>query len=130
MVAGGEAGNSRIESGAQVGTKLGLSRHQVEILRLCRQERSMIGLMSAIGRRNGTKFRDGLIRPLIEGGLLAYTIPDKPRSRIQRYRTTQAGLSVREKGNNRRAEAGPERDPFQQTRRAVPWIGHRCAQAI
>ena len=50
--------------------------------------------MSAIGRQNRTKFRDGLIRPLIEGGLLAYTIPDKPRSRMQRYRTTEPGLAT------------------------------------
>ena len=63
-------------------------------MRLCREERSLIELMSAIGRQNRTKFRDGLIRPLIEGGLLAYTIPDKPRSRMQRYRTTEAGLAT------------------------------------
>jgi ATP-dependent DNA helicase RecG len=54
----------------------------------------LIELMSAIGRQNRTKFRDGLIRPLIEDGLLAYTIPGKPRSRMQRYRTTEAGLAA------------------------------------
>ena len=94
LVAGGAAGTATSKSGDQVGTKLGLSRDQVEILRLCRKERSLIELMSAIGRQNRTKFRDGLIRPLIEGGLLAYTIPDKPRSRLQRYRTTRAGLAA------------------------------------
>lgn len=31
------------------------------------------------------------IRPLMEKGLLEYTVPDKPRSRNQRYRTTDDG---------------------------------------
>ncbi len=94
LVAGGTAGTSRSEFGDQVGTKSRPSRDQVEILRLCREGRPLIELMGAIGRRNRTKFRDGLIRPLIEDGLLAYTIPDKPRSRMQRYRTTEAGLAA------------------------------------
>ena len=50
--------------------------------------------MSANGRQNRTKFRDGLIRPLIEGGLLAYSISHKSRSRMQRYWTTEAGLAA------------------------------------
>jgi hypothetical protein len=106
LVAGGVAGASRKESAGQVGTKLGLSRDHVEILRLCREERSLIELMSAIGRQNRTKFRDSLIRPLIEAGLLAYTIPDKPRSRMQRYRTTQAGLAVT---SDKATDQGPGR---------------------
>ncbi len=75
----------------QVGTKSGLSRDQVDILMLCRQERPMIELMRAVGRQNRTKFRDGLIRPLIEAGLIEYTIPDKPNSRLQKYRLTVKG---------------------------------------
>ncbi len=79
---------------AQVGTKLGLSQDQVEILRLCRRERTLVELMNAIGRRNRTKFRDSFIKPLLEKGFLALTIPDKPQSRLQRYRTTAHGLAV------------------------------------
>lgn len=33
------------------------------------------------------------IRPLMEKGLLEYTVPDKPRSRNQKYRTTEDGRS-------------------------------------
>lgn len=94
LAAGGTAATSRGGSGDQVGTMLGPSRDQLEILRLCREEGSLIELMSAIGRQNRTKFRDGLIRPLIEGGLLAYTILDKQQSRMQRYGTTEAGLAI------------------------------------
>lgn len=51
-------------------------------------------MMNAVGRQNRTKFRDGLVKPLIETGWLELTIPDKPKSRLQRYRTTPDGLAV------------------------------------
>jgi len=82
----------------QVGTKSGLSRDQVEILRLCRREQPLVAMMEALGRQNRTKFRDGLVKPMIEAGLLELTIPDKPQSRLQRYRTTAAGLVVLKDG--------------------------------
>lgn len=50
-------------------------------------------LMEAAGRTNRTKFRDQVLRPLLDAGLLEMTIPDKPRSSRQQYRTTAAGLA-------------------------------------
>ena len=47
--------------------------------------------MSLVGRTNRTKFRDQVVRPLLGAGWLEMTIPDKPRSSKQRYRTTDAG---------------------------------------
>jgi hypothetical protein len=47
--------------------------------------------MEPSGRTDRTKFRDQIVRPLLEAGLLEMTIPDKPRSSRQRYRTTPAG---------------------------------------
>ena len=64
------------------------------MLESCRAERTLLELMKIVGRSDRTKFRDGLVKPLIEAGLLEFTIPDKPRSRLQRYRTTEAGLAV------------------------------------
>ena len=84
-------GRTPIRPGEQVGTKSGLSRDQVEILRLCRQEQPLVALMKAVGRQNRTKFRDGFVKPLVDTGLLELTVPDKPRSRLQKYRTTPAG---------------------------------------
>jgi hypothetical protein len=63
----------------------------VEVLRLCRQEQPLVAMMNVVGRQNRTKFRDGLVKSLIEAGLLELTIPDKPRSRLQKYRLTEKG---------------------------------------
>ena len=51
----------------------------------------MIELMIAIGRRDRKRFREQFIKPLLDLGLLQMTIPDKPNSRFQKYRTTAAG---------------------------------------
>jgi ATP-dependent DNA helicase RecG len=97
LVVGGAGSSSGAESGDQVGTKSGPSRYQVEILRLCREARPLVAMMEVVGRQNRTKFRDGLLKPLIEAAWLELTIADKPRSRMQRYKTTGAGLAMLEK---------------------------------
>jgi len=75
----------------QVGTKLALSRHQVEMLRKCLIESEIVELMAIAGRADRTKFRDQVLKPLLAEGLLEMTIPDKPTSSKQRYRTTDKG---------------------------------------
>jgi DNA-binding PadR family transcriptional regulator len=48
-------------------------------------------LMSIVRRSDRTKFRHQVINPLIMAGLIEMTIPDKPRSRLQKYRITEKG---------------------------------------
>jgi len=78
----------------QVGTKSGLSRDQVEILQNCASEKAIGELMSLVGRTNRTKFRDQVLRPLLDAGFIEMTIPDKPTSSKQKYRLTEAGKQV------------------------------------
>ena len=78
----------------QVGTKSGPSRDQVGILRKALSDRPMTELMTVVGRTNRTKFRNQVLRPLLEAGWIEMTIPDKPTSKMQRYRTTAAGREV------------------------------------
>lgn len=80
----------------QAGTKLGLSQDQAQVLEMASVPRSLQELMKPSGRTNRTKFRDQVLSPLLEAGLLEMTIPDKPRSPQQQYRTTPTGVSLLE----------------------------------
>ena len=50
--------------------------------------------MAVVGRKDRTKFRNQVLRPLLDAGWIEMTIPDKPTSRMQRYRTTAVGREV------------------------------------
>jgi ATP-dependent DNA helicase RecG len=75
---------------------LGLSGDQVELLRNCLKEKAISELMQAAGRSNRTKFRDQVLKPLLNRGLLEMTIPDKPTSSKQKYVTSQSGKELLE----------------------------------
>jgi ATP-dependent DNA helicase RecG len=47
--------------------------------------------MALTGRTNRTKFRDQVLNPLLSANLIEMTIPEKPRSRLQKYRLTDKG---------------------------------------
>ena len=66
----------------------------MEILRNCLTEKAITELMAIVGRTNRTKFRDQVLKPLIDDGLLEMTIPDKPRSSKQKYRLTEKGRKM------------------------------------
>jgi len=78
----------------QTGTKSGPSRDQVEIMRNCMTERAITELMAIVGRTNRTKFRDHVLRPMLDADWLEMTIPDKPRSSKQKYRLTEKGRQL------------------------------------
>ena len=48
-------------------------------------------LMRALGLKDEKHFRQHYQQAAIALGLIEMTIPDKPRSRLQRYRLTEAG---------------------------------------
>ena len=94
------AGAPEILNKHQVGTKLGLSRHQVRILYNLLEDQGITDLMTISGRKNRTKFRDQVLKPLINAGLVEMTIPDKPRSSKQKYRLTGNGREFQKKLEN------------------------------
>jgi ATP-dependent DNA helicase RecG len=63
------------------------------VLELAGVPRTLAELMVPSGRTDRTKFRDQVVAPLLEAGLLKMTIPDKPRSSKQQYHTTDAGAN-------------------------------------
>ena len=96
LVAGGAAGSSRNESMDPVGTKSGLSRDQVtaQVAAFCCELQPAKAITVSLGPRQRETCQANYLAPLVAMGILERTIPDKPRSGIQRYRTKGAGLAI------------------------------------
>jgi len=45
-------------------------------------------------RRDGGRVRDQVLKPMLADGLLEMTLPDKPTSSKQRYRTSDKGKTL------------------------------------
>ena len=69
-------------------TKKGLSQDHLKILKNCKNESSALELMKILNRTNKTKFKNAIIKPLIENGFIELTNPGKPKSPTQKYRLT------------------------------------------
>lgn len=78
--------DSSAPSRHQVGTKLKLSADQLFVFEHMKGEMSLVDLMALLNRKDRTKFRQQVLTPLIDLGLVEATIPDKPTSSRQKYR--------------------------------------------
>jgi ATP-dependent DNA helicase RecG len=71
------------------------SQRQVEVLKVCLTAKSFGEIFTMFAAKfqktNRARFRNGIIKPLLEAKLLAPTIPDKLQSRLQKYVTTAEG---------------------------------------
>ena len=80
-----------------IGTKQGLSRDHLIILKKCKNENTALELMKILKRTNKSKFKTAIINPLIDHKFLELTIPESPKSPSQKYRTTGKFVSRRVK---------------------------------
>lgn len=72
-----------------------VSEQVMVLLRHCsEQARSKQDLLAVIGLSNAYLNYKRHIVPMLQQGLLALTIPDKPQSRLQRYRLTEKGRQL------------------------------------
>jgi ATP-dependent DNA helicase RecG len=78
--------DSSAPSRHQVGTKLKLSTDQLLVFEQIEGEMSLVELMVLLNRKDRTKFRQQVLTPLIDLGLVEANIPDKPTSSRQKYR--------------------------------------------
>ena len=51
-------------------------------------------LQEALNLKGQANFRDRYLTPVLEVGLIEMTIPDKPKSRLQKYRLTEKGKAL------------------------------------
>ena len=65
--------------------------------------RSKADLSGSLGQKQISGQLNSVIRLLVADGSIAYTIPEKPRSRLQRYRLTDKGRAVFEELSARNA---------------------------
>ena len=97
MVVGGAAATPGDEVTAELtGQVAGQVTGQVaaQVLRFCQTPRKASEIRALLNLRHRETFVDNYLRPLLETGWLEPTIPEKPKSRLQRYRTTAAGLAM------------------------------------
>ena len=50
--------------------------------------------MASAGGKDRTKFRNQVLKPLLDAGWLEVTVPDKPTSSKQKYRLTDKGRQL------------------------------------
>ena len=76
-------------------TESGLKALERRVLALLVAEpRSRSGIADALGHQSVSAGLNRVIHHLLQDGRIAYTVPDKPNSRLQQYRITQVGQSA------------------------------------
>lgn len=79
----------------QVHPEIVKTNQEIEILKFCTQPKSRKSILEdKLKLSNQTKNYKNNIEPLLENGLIKYTIPEKPNSNRQMYVTTERGKSV------------------------------------
>jgi len=66
----------------------------IKILKALEQTMSRTELMAKMGLRDEKHFRMKYIQPGLKSGLIERTIPDKPNSRLQKYRKTEKAQAI------------------------------------
>ncbi|MBI5039389.1 MAG: hypothetical protein HZC13_06495 [Nitrospirae bacterium] len=69
----------------------------MKILNFCLQPQKASAIQELLKLRHRETFYNNYLNPLLKEGLLVLTIPEKPKSRLQRYRITDKGKRLLEK---------------------------------
>lgn len=57
-------------------------------------EMKRVEMQQALGLKHEDHFRQAYLQAALQAGLVEMTVPDKPRSRLQRYRLTARGAAI------------------------------------
>ena len=80
-----------VELGVESGVESAMGLRIMELLQPCPLSKAAIA--EAFGKEKPTRYLNELMKKLINRELVAYTIPEKPGSRLQKYRLTAKGAS-------------------------------------
>ncbi len=62
---------------------------RAKVLQFCKTPRKLREIMEFLGLKHRPTFMENVLNPLLKAGKLRRTIPDKPRSRFQKYLTVK-----------------------------------------
>jgi hypothetical protein len=88
------AGSTVVTFRVQVGLTPQVTPQVVALLEAARHPHSREELQGVLGLKDRMHFQKAYLEPLLAAGWLEMSIPDRPRSRLQRYRTTTTGLAA------------------------------------
>ena len=60
----------------------------------CQKDKSASEIQELLGLKHRETFLNNYLKPLLSSGWIAMTIPDKPTSRLQKYRLTDKGQAL------------------------------------
>jgi len=75
----------------------------VKMLKTVSGEMTRTEMQSALGLKGRANFEERYLKPALSQGLVEMTIPDKPKSRLQKYRKTPLGQEILERYKTREA---------------------------
>ncbi|MDZ7642284.1 MAG: helix-turn-helix domain-containing protein [Desulfurivibrio sp.] len=98
--AGEQKARPRVESGVESGVGSGVeSKMPAQVLSFVKEKSlSKSEIAKRLGKAKPTRYLNDLIARLLREGYVEYTIPDKPNSRLQKYRLTEKGEHALEAG--------------------------------
>ena len=110
----GQVGVKLGTSWGQDGDKMGTSKEEIaKLLNFCKMPKSSVEIMTQLGKKSRDKFWYKLLRPLLELSILARTIPDKPKSKKQKYVTTIIGLQLLDNQSNIKSNISSDNNGLQ-----------------
>jgi len=95
-VAADLGGQSRPESGVELGVESGVESEMALQVMACLVDvpLSKADIARALGKAKPTRYLNDLTKKLLDAGQVAYTVPTKPNSRLQKYRLTERGHAM------------------------------------
>ncbi len=95
-------GKKRRRTGQGTGVVTGEVAEQVtedvkRVILVLERERTRAQIQTALRLKGRANFEERYLKPAIEAGLVNRTIPDKPKSRLQKYRLTVKDQMLRDR---------------------------------